>query len=148
MIRSLTVARFAVTFFLACLTLGCTAPGRKSIGPAKHAGQTTLWKRSFLSGLSVTLIDDRRVEYFSFASNGMVAVTYGSIRKKGNQTITSLCGPLDYWKLVDGILEIRDCDGKLYERLTLVSLDKEHLVVIRQDGTQATYKVHSNTNKN
>lgn len=147
MIRSLPVVRLAVAISLTCLTLGCTTTERKSDEPAKHARQTIPWKRSHLSGLSVTLIDDRRVEYFSFSSNGMVAVTYGSIRKKGNQTITSLCGPLDYWKLEDGVIVIRDYDGKTYERLSLVSLDKEHLIVIRQDGTEATYKVHDNKTK-
>ena len=101
------------------------------------AHDTKHWQRDQVVGLTITLIDPKRIEYMSFGDDGLLVGTYGEVGGK-------VCGPVSGWRLIRGRLFLCDPDGKhLGAELHLVSISANMLVIRRISGELARYKIHN-----
>ena len=104
--------------------------------PALAHGDTIPWRYDQVLGLSMTLDDPKRVEYYSFGQKGGLAVTFGERDGK-------CCGPLIGWRLYRGRLFLCDFEGRnLGEELYLVSYTHDEVVIRRSSGELAHFKRH------
>ena len=105
--------------------------------PEEHA--QTQWTTSNIVGLNMRLVDRKRIESFSFASNGYVVVSFGE--KNGGVT-----APLWRWRISGDRLEIYDEveTNKNYHEFRLVSLDSSFVVARRKSGQVARFEVVKN----
>jgi hypothetical protein len=99
-------------------------------------GDTIPWRYEQILGLSMTLDDPKRVEYYSFGNNGALAVTLG---ERGGMC----CAPLIGWRLYRGRLFLCDIDGHtLDEELYLVRYTHDEVLIRRSSGALERFKRH------
>lgn len=114
--------------------IGCATDSTRE-SPVVQSNYTTIpWQRSQLANLEVTLLDNKRVEHFSFKEDGTVIMEFG--------TTKYLIAPIEYWELRGERVVITSDDGTVYDELFLISLSHDILQVKRRDGSIARYKVH------
>lgn len=92
------------------------------------------WTRKEIVGLTMTLDDPVREEWYLFHQDGSVSVTYGE--KSG-----CLAAPLFDWKIQRGELVILDFDGKIFETFCLVARDSQTLKVRNRAGKTLVFKL-------
>ena|SRR5688500_5382765 len=92
------------------------------------------WTAASLTGLHMERVDPEQYESMRFTKEGAVLMGVGP--KKG-----PWAAPVFSWSLVSGRLRIVMDDKKFYEEFTLVSRDREKIVVRRRTGELATYKI-------
>ena len=93
------------------------------------------WKRSQVVGLEVTLEHKEVVEYMCFHKDGDISITLGT---KGG----ACCSPVFRWKLNAGRLVLTNSRYEPYDELSLVSLNRDTLLVRRKNGSLSKYKIH------
>lgn len=104
--------------------------------PALAHGDTIPWRHDQVLGLSMTLDDPKRMEYYSFGHKGALAVTVGERDGK-------CCGPLLGWRLYRGRLFLCDFEGRnIDEEFYLVRYGQEEVVIRRSSGELAHFKRH------
>jgi hypothetical protein len=93
------------------------------------------WSGDWLTGKTLSLVSDRRIENLRFNSGGSIAATIGT---QGG----SVTGPLLNWHIKNSKLVIGD--SKVYESLIFISYDGTKVKAKRITGELAEYVV---TNK-
>ena len=138
---SQVVNRIPILLF-ACLgvmfaLMSCRSLPRQRDSALAH-GDTIPWRYDQVLGLSMTLDDPNRVEYYSFGRKGALAVTFGERDGK-------CCGPLIGWRLYRGRLFLSDFEGHtLDEELYLVRYAHDEVVIRRSSGELARFKRQAN----
>lgn len=92
------------------------------------------WRKSEIAGLTMTLDDPVKEEWYSFDRGGLVSVTFGE--KKG-----WLCSPLFLWKVQRGELIICQYDGKIFQTLRLVARDDRTFTAVNKSGKTVVFKI-------
>ena len=109
---------------VAMAILGCTKVDE---------GNPIEWKSLALVGKTLTLIDEKAVQIFPFAEDGIAASTIG-IKDK------ALAGPILYWKIQGNVLVISEApDSNVYEELSYPSLKAGVVSATRKSGARAQY---------
>jgi hypothetical protein len=100
--------------------------------------QLPRWQRSDFVGQTFSLDHPTRIEDITFSRQAHLApVTFGT--RDGEYT--EICGPLMYWRLKGGKLEVYDYDKTIYESFTLVSKDDRTVTVHNLKGKRITYQI-------
>jgi hypothetical protein len=129
--------RSAIRFWALCGVAWLTACAVTQKPESKPNAAPIKWTRNDVVGLAMDLVDPTAIEWMEFTKDGFAPVTVG----KQVGATTQVCGPLYYWKLVDGRLRIFDYQNKIYEELTLLSRGSFHIVAKRRSGETVTYKI-------
>jgi hypothetical protein len=126
---------------LAILALAVGMPSCRSLPPQSQEAlalhDTLPWTRDQLEGLSISLIDPKKVEQLTFYQDGTLTVTAGPV---GGMLVSPLCG----WRLIRGRLFMTDTEGEIYgngDEFYLVSMAPDILTLRRSNGDIAHYKV-------
>lgn len=123
--------------FCSCLILLSSLVGCRNLpepSPAALAFHDTIpWRHSDIKNLSLTLIDDKRVERLLFSEDGFLPATFGESGGK-------ICGPLFRWKVIRGRLFYTD-GTTLGDELYLVSVVNDVLTARRSSGEIVRYKI-------
>jgi hypothetical protein len=84
----------------------------------------------------MTLVDPKKVEYYSFGRKGALAATFGEVG--------GMCfGPLLGWRYYRGRLFTSDMDGhSLGEEFYLVAMNRDSVTLRRPTGELAHFQRH------
>lgn len=128
--------------FLASLLAALSLASCRSLPPqpasALAHGDTIPWRYDQVAGLSMTLDDPKRIEYYGFGQKGALAMTVG---ERGGM----VTGPLLGWRLDRGRLFICDAGGKdLGTELFLVRYSDDEVIIRRASGELARFKRQAN----
>jgi len=94
----------------------------------------TDWKSLALPGKSLELIDEKYVENYRFAEDGMAIATFGL--KDG-----AVAGPIVYWKIEENRLVISiDPESEILQELVSPSIRGSVVTATRKSGAKAKYK--------
>ena len=91
------------------------------------------WTRAKLVGLKMSLISRTAIEEYTFEQDGYVVTTLGA--RDGMVT-----GPIWYWRIRDGRLQIGGDLNKPWDEFTLVAMDDEVITVRRSAGDVVRFR--------
>lgn len=98
-------------------------------------GQSTDWSALALEGKTLDLIDDAKVETYSFAKQGLVVATAGT---KGG----AIAAPLFYWRVEGQSLVISELPGQqAVEELMAPKILGDVVIAKRKAGASVQYRL-------
>ena len=115
----------------------CTLSIAAVVAGCSHAdeGRATDWTALSLQGKTLDLVDDAKVETYSFSGQGLVAVTIGT---KGGP----VAAPLYYWRVKDNSLIISELPNeKGVEELGTPKIQGDLVSAKRGTGSKAQYRL-------
>lgn len=92
------------------------------------------WKTNDVAGLTISLNDPKKEEWYSFHKNGTVSVTYGA--KRGE-----IIFPLYHWRIRSGSLLILNEDKQLFQELRFISRKCDLITVKDMAGKTVEFRI-------
>lgn len=103
-------------------------------GCASFSNRSKGWKKNEVAGLTISLKDPVKEEWYQFNRGGTVAATYGD--KKG-----WLAFPLYSWRIQRGLLQILDDEKSVFQELRLVKREGQNITVINKAGKTVQFTI-------
>jgi hypothetical protein len=110
------------------------------VGLATSALADSRWVRNSVVGLHIEIIDSTRIESYSCAKDGGVAVDIGTKRQITRQlTKETISTPEWYWRIHDGRLQLSD-GSTIREEFTLLDMRNGFITARRRSGAIARFR--------
>ena len=103
-------------------------------GCASLSSSSDGWSKKGVAGLTISLDDPVKEEWYKFHAGGTVSVTYGE--KKGGLT-----APLYNWRIRDRVLQILDEEKGVFQELRLVKREGQTITVVNKAGKTVQFTV-------